>query len=282
LAGWQFWRRRSAQTAPKDQPNGTLKPRTGNVTQPASTHVVPRILASGDTALVVEFGTTIDRRLSALVLALDHRLADERLPGVVETVPTMRSLMVHYDPVTTSHAALTATIREICTRLDPAVETMGASGRRFRLPACYDPDLAPDLADIAAATGLTTDRVIALHTSVVHRVYMIGFVPGQPYMGDLPEVLRLPRRTTPRTAVPAGSVAIATGLSAIYPIESPGGWHLIARTPARLFDLSRTVPVLLEPGDEVAFAPIDRAEFDRLTAAADDGSWSAEPVAGPS
>jgi len=265
--------------APDSRPNEMRAARSAAITDPAPDPVGPRILASGDTALVVEFGTTIDRRLSALVLALDRRLADEHLPGVIETVPTMRSLMVHYDPVITSHATLAATIREICARLDPAVETTEASGRRFRLPACYEPDLAPDLADVAAATGLSTDRVIALHASVAHRVYMIGFVPGQPYMGDLPEALRLPRRTTPRTAVPAGSVAIATGLSAIYPIESPGGWHLIARTPARLFDLNRAIPVLLQPGDEVAFAPIDRAEFDRLAAAAAAGSWSAEPIA---
>jgi len=233
----------------------------------------PRILASGDTAVVVEFGSTIDPVLSARVLALDAALVRAGLPGVVEAVPTLRSLMVHYDPNVTSHARLGGELLQLAD--EAARETnVPPPGRRFRLPACYHPDLAPDLADVAAAIGQTTDDVIALHARRPYRVYMIGFLPGHPYMGDTAPALRLPRRKTPRTHVPAGGVAIAIGMTIVYPLESPGGWHLIARTPARLFDLRRDNPILLRPGDEVSFEPIERGEFDRLAAASAGGEWS--------
>lgn len=238
----------------------------------------PRILASGDTALVIEFGTDVDRRLSERVLALDARVRAAALAGVVETVPTIRSLMVHYDPNVTEHAKLADALLPLAVASGETSAAM--AGRRFRLPACYDPDLAPDLTDVAAATGLSVDAIVEIHAHVVHRVYMIGFLPGQPYMGDLPERLRLPRRQTPRTAVPQSAVAIATSMSTIYPIVCPGGWHLIARTPARIFDLRQPSPVLLGPGDEVTFAPISRAEYDRLAAAAADGTWTPAPIGG--
>ncbi len=233
----------------------------------------PRILASGDTAVVVEFGSTIDPLLSARVLALDAALARATLAGVIETVPTLRSLMVHYDPNAASHAELAVALLQLAD--EAARETnVPEPGRRFRLPACYHPDLAPDLVDVAAAIGETPDEVITLHARRPYRVYMIGFLPGHPYMGDTVPALRLPRRKTPRTHVPAGGVAIAIGMTIVYPLESPGGWHLIARTPARLFDLRRENPILLRPGDEVSFEPIERKEFDRLATAAAGGEWT--------
>lgn len=233
----------------------------------------PRIVASGDTAIVVEFGSAIDPLLSARVLALDAALAGAALPGVVETVPTLRSLMVHYDPNVTSNAQLAVALLQLAD--DAAREaSIPAPGRRFRLPACYHPDLAPDLVDVATAIRQTTDDVIALHARRPYRVYMIGFLPGHPYMGDTVPALRLPRRKTPRTHVPAGGVAIAIGMTIVYPLESPGGWHLIARMPARLFDLRRENSILLRPGDEVSFEPIEKPEFDRLATAAAGGEWT--------
>jgi inhibitor of KinA len=128
---------------------------------------------------------------------------------------------------------------------------------------CYGGDLGPDLADVAAFAKVTEDEVVRLHSATTYRVYIVGFVPGFPYMASVHPHLALPRRTTPRTRVPAGSVAIAAGQTGIYPIETPGGWHLIGRTRVKPYDASRAEPFLFKPGDRVRFHPIDRMEFDR-------------------
>jgi KipI family sensor histidine kinase inhibitor len=230
-------------------------------------------LNAGDTALVVEFGERIDRRLSALVLALDQRLIAANVPGIIETVPTLRSLMIHYDPAVTTHDALEARVAPMLRGL----EGTPAQGRSWTIPVCYEPAVGPDLADVAGRTNRTPDAVAELHSSVRYRVYMLGFLPGQPYMGELPQGLHLPRRENPRTAVPPGSVAIATTMTTIYPLDSPGGWHLIGRTPTRLFDSSREPPVLLAPADDIMFQPISLAEFETLEAAAEAGDWELHP-----
>lgn len=236
---------------------------------------MPRILTSGDTALVIEFGDVIDRRLSGLVLTLDSRIGAARLDGVVETVPTMRSLMVHFDPLSTSSAELSASIEGLMTGLESSEPT----GRRWTLPVCYDPEFGPDIEDVARRTGLTPEDVVGQHCSVRYRVYMIGFLPGHPYMGDIPEALRLPRRESPRVSVPAGTVSIATTMTAIYPLESPGGWHLLGRTPVPLFDVTKPRPSLLAPADEVRFRRIERGEYNALAALAAAGDLSLMPDA---
>lgn len=221
-----------------------------------------RFLASGDTALTVELGESVDHALNAAVIDLADRVAEAALPGVTEIVPTFRSLLVHYDPLVTSADCLTGRIGEV-------LESGTASrrqGRRWRIPACYEGDLAPDLDEVARCTGLSSSEVIARHADTSYHVYMLGFLPGYPYMGDLPDAIRLPRRESPRVRVPAGSVAIATSLTAVYTVEGPAGWHLIGRTPVPLFDLNREPPALLQPGDIVSFAPISRAAYDCLVA----------------
>jgi inhibitor of KinA len=238
--------------------------------------VAARFLNAGDTALVVEFGERVDRRLSGLVLALDERMAVAKVPGVAETVPTLRSLMVHYDPAVTTHDALEARIQPLLAGL----EGRPTLGRSWTIPVCYEAPAGPDIEDVARRTNRTARAVAELHASVRYRVYMLGFLPGQPYMGDLPDVLHLPRRENPRTVVPPGSVAIATTMTTIYPLESPGGWHLIGRTPVRLFDASREPPVLLAPADEVRFRPIPFAEFEALEAAGIAGDWQLQPEGG--
>jgi inhibitor of KinA len=235
---------------------------------------VVKVLQAGDTALTIEFGDSATRELSAQVLALDGRLAATGITaGIVETVPTMRSLTVYYDPLLTSHAALAEAIMPLLT-MSAGTETLG---RRWTLPVCYDATFALDLAEVADRTGLSVADVIRLHTSVTYRVYMLGFLPGQAYLGDLPTALHLPRRLTPRTAVPPGSVAIATTMATVYPLESPGGWHIIGRCPVRLFDPSATSPVLLAPADEVRFRAVEVAEFDRLAQAISAGDWHLAP-----
>ncbi len=158
--------------------------------------------------------------------------------------------------------------------LIPAIEKLidGGRGERkqsnlWRVPACYATSHAPDLADVARRTGLSTDEIVRLHSGTRFHIYMLGFAPGYPYMGDLPEAIVLPRRNDPRTRVPAGSIAIAAGMTAVYPVESPGGWHLIGATPIRLFDPRWPRPALFNPGDTVRFEPISGREFDAIRAA---------------
>jgi KipI family sensor histidine kinase inhibitor len=222
-----------------------------------------RFLPAGDAAVVVEFGDHVSRILNDRVLRLNALVRAANPRGLVETVPTFRSLTVHYDPLATDGASL---IEAIGNLLDSGSgETRQL--RLWRIPVCYAISHAPDLEDVARRAGLSTEEVIRLHCCTRYHIYMIGFVPGFPYLGDLPPALVLPRRADPRTRVPPGSIAIATGLTAIYPLESPGGWHLIGTTPVRLFDLRWPRPALLGPGDAVQFEPITAVEFEAIGAA---------------
>jgi len=236
----------------------------------------PRFLPSGDAALLVEFGDGVDKALNDRVLALDRDLADRAIPGVVETVPTFRSLMVHLDPLSTSPAEVEAAIAERLRDLGGGSEP----GPIWRVPVCYEGELAPDLDFVAGETGLDPDAVVRRHAESPFQIYMLGFLPGLPYMGGLAEDLYLPRRNNPRTRVPAGSVAIAQSLSVIYPAVSPGGWHLIGNTPIRLFDSARERPALFASGDRVRFVPVDRAQYDGIARAVAEGDYALEKEEG--
>jgi KipI family sensor histidine kinase inhibitor len=244
-----------------------------------------RVLAAGDTALVVEFGEEIDRKISTTVLALARRLNETRLAGIVETVPTFRSLMVHYDPLLLPMERLS----EHVARLMPGLDAVEVLGRRWRLPACYDSSLAPDLDEVAQRTGLSPAQVVERHSAVTYHVYTLGFQPGFAYLGDVPPELVLPRREIPRPKIPGGSLAIAAKMTAIYPLESPAGWHLIGRSPVPLWEPPPKANSLLAPGDKVTFTPISLREYEALRAdivrrphkpvMSDDGEWSLQPAA---
>jgi KipI family sensor histidine kinase inhibitor len=224
--------------------------------------VEPKFLASGDTALIVEFGRTVDPTLSGLVLALAQRVEAAAIPGVAEVVPTFRSLMVHYDPLALTQAELKRALLPMLRGL----EGTARSGRHWLIPTCYDESVGLDLAEVAARTGLSVPALVSLHSETRFRIYMMGFLPGFPYLGGLPRALELPRRETPRLRVPRGSVAIAMDMTCIYTLESPGGWHVLGRTPAALFDLRRNPPAPLTAGDSVSFQPIALGEYHRLAA----------------
>jgi inhibitor of KinA len=232
-----------------------------------------KVLPAGDTALVVEFGDYVDRRISAIVLALAKRLTEVRLDGVIETVPTFRSLMVHFDPLVLPAASLIARIGELVQGLQITEE----AGRLWRLPVCYDTRVAPDLADVAARTGLSPAQVIERHSAIAYHVYMLGFLPGQAYMGDVPAELALVRRDIPRPKIPAGSLAIATTMTCIFPLETPCGWHLIGRSPVPLWETRRGCGALLAPGDQVTFTPVSLREYESLLAKAAEGALEIMP-----
>lgn len=231
-----------------------------------------RFLDVGDTAFAIEFSARIAPEINALVHRTATLIAGSPPAGVIETVPTFRSLLVHYDPRLTSAATLQAALAEL--ELGEAV--LDAPRRVWRVPVLYGGEAGPDLTEVAAATGLSEEAVVALHAGTLFRVYVQGFLPGFAYLGDLPAALDLPRLTTPRVRVPAGSVAIAQRMAGIYPVESPGGWRLIGHTPLRFFDPGLTPPTLFSPGDGVRFVPVEAAEHAAIRQAVSEGRY--EPV----
>jgi inhibitor of KinA len=233
-----------------------------------------RVLPAGDTALVIEFGDRIDRSLNNKVLALAGRLDEAHIEGIVEVVPTFRSLTVHYEPLVVPFGVLSAHV----ARLMQGLRTAETAGRVWRLPACYDASLAPDLDDVAARTNLMPAQVIERHCAPSYHVYMLGFLPGQAYMGDVMPELALARRESPRIKIPAGSLAIAMTMTSIFPQETPCGWHLIGRSPVPLWDQRSGGTALLRPGDKVSFTPVSLAEYEALLAKVADGRLWFEPV----
>jgi KipI family sensor histidine kinase inhibitor len=223
------------------------------------TSAAPRIVCAGDAALVIELPPRLDIETSARVVAMAEAVRRQFGPVVRDAVVGYHTLTVYFDPVAIDGRWLEGELSAIAQEAVPLPDAAGAA---IEVPVCYGGDLGPDLAGVAAQLGCSEADVIALHTSREYRVFVVGFVPGFAYMGPVDERLALPRRSNPRTRVPAGSVAIAAGQTGIYPIETPGGWHLLGRTYVRPFDATRSQPVLFGPGDRVTFRAITRAEFE--------------------
>ncbi len=223
--------------------------------------IEPHFFDAGEAALVVEFGRTVDPAIHDHVLALDRALTALALPGVRETVPTFRSLMIHYDPLVIDRTRLIEHVR--IAEPDAPVPKPTA---RWTLPCCYDAEFGEDLAAIAAQTGLTEARVVELHATAALRVYMYGFLPGFCYLGRMPDVLAISRRATVRPPHPAGVIMIADGMSVVTTFSMPTGWWLVGRTPERLFSATRDPSFFLAVGDAIRFEAIDRATYDGLAA----------------
>ncbi len=233
-----------------------------------------RLKPAGDTALIVEFGDQIDRGVNDAVLALARDLRAAKIEGVIEIAPTFRSLAVYYEPLQISLARLSQAIESM---LEIARRTR-APGRFWRLPVCYDESLAPDLDIVASACGLSAAQVAERHSAETYHVYMLGFLPGQAYLGDLPRELSLPRRPTPRPKIAAGSVAIAMTMTCIFPLETPCGWHLIGASPVPLWRIGRDPQPLLQPGDQVRFDPVSLREYEHWKRLAGDTDFELHPV----
>jgi len=214
----------------------------------------------GDSALTVDFGDeSADReQLLARALSAAERLEEANVAGVIDVTCAYESVAVFFDP--------TRIGQDFEEKIGALVPSAGVraprKGRRMEIPVCYDDEFALDLARVASQTSLTGDAIIALHSSTKYTVACIGFVPGFPFLAGLPDKLRVPRLESPRTKVPAGSVAIANAQAGIYPFESPGGWNVIGRTPLRLFRATENPPTLLRSGDRVRFRRITRDEFE--------------------
>lgn len=231
----------------------------------------PRLLRCGDAAISVEFGSTTDPELNAQVLALDAALAAEPMAGIIQTVPTYRSLLIQLDPLHTDFAALEAHIRLLCAR--PSRQR--PRPRRWHVPVVFGGASGMDLDDLAARHALTVDTLVARFCAATYHVAMIGFMPGFAYLGGLDPALTTPRRLQPRMRVPAQSISIGGGQAAIMTVEGPSGWHMMGRTPMRAFLPGRDPVFLYEPGDEIRFEPIAEDTWAGLDARAAAG----EPVA---
>ena len=213
----------------------------------------PKFLPAGDRALVVEVGDVISPECNRRVNQLLGAIEEGGVRGVVDLVPTYRSLMVQYDPMLVSFEDLREAISEVGSKLK---DGKAGAGRLVEIPTLYGGEYGPDLEFVAEQAGLSVEEAVGLHSGVDYLVYMMGFTPGFPYLGGLPERLATPRLTTPRTVIPAGSVGIAESQTGVYPLASPGGWQLIGRTPLRLFDIERDPPSLISAGGRVRFVPL--------------------------
>ena len=207
----------------------------------------------------VELGEEISAEVNTRVRALEYLVDQKALPGVVETVPSYRSLLVYYDPSVVGYDALCA---QLAALAEQATTTAMPPAREVEVPCCYEGELGTDVEAAAARLGLSPDDLVRLHAGAEYLVYFIGFTPGLPYMTGAPERLTIPRLDTPRVKVPAGSVAIGGTQCCVYSVESPGGFWLLGRTPVRLYDPDAAEPILLRPGDRVRFRPIVRRQFD--------------------
>ncbi len=229
----------------------------------------PRLYPMGDQALIAEFGEHIDPALSARIAVLARQLRESPPIGVVDIVPAYTTLALHYDAAAVGAGA---------SPYDVLAETLGAwlgtqsagttaGDRVVEIPVCYGGEFGEDLEALARSHGLDVEAAIAIHSGTSYHVHMLGFVPGFAYLGGLDARLSTPRRDTPRARVPSGSVAIAGEQTAVYPLETPGGWQIIGRTPLQLFNPAASPPSLLNAGDTVRFKPISAREFDALAQA---------------
>ena len=236
----------------------------------------PLFLPAGDQALVVELGDSISPEINRRVHDLTAAIERAEVPGVLELVPTYRSLLVYYDPMEID-------LQDLQARIGQAQSSRGQSSRQepqiVSIPTLYGGDHGPDLEFVAENADLPANEVVAIHSGTDYLVYMMGFSPGFPYLGGLSERLTTPRLETPRTEIPAGSVGIAESQTGVYPVASPGGWQLIGRTPLKLFDADREPASLLMAGDHVRFVPIATAEeYLEIEAEVQGGLY--QPVAG--
>ncbi|MCF8103894.1 MAG: 5-oxoprolinase subunit PxpB [Desulfohalobiaceae bacterium] len=226
----------------------------------------PLFRVVGDRGLLVEYGDSIDPVLNRKVRTVAELCRTDPPPGLIEVIPAYRSLQLIYDPLLSNPPSLEAHLRSLEDRLD---SVSPPPARTVDIPVCYGHEFGPDLPLVAEHNSLSQEEAVRLHSQAEYLIYMLGFTPGFPFLGGLDKRLHTPRRETPRTRVPEGSVGIANGQTGIYPLSSPGGWQLIGRTPLRLFDPAREEPVFYKPGDSLRFTPISREEYRQRTEGGD-------------
>ena len=230
----------------------------------------PKILVAGDSSLLMEFEQTISPEVNARISALIRLIREQQIEGIVDIIPSFCALLVNYDPRVMPYDRISMRLSELASL---EVQAQEYAARVFEIPVCYGGDYGPDIDHIAERAGLSQDEVIKIHSGRDYLIYMLGFMPGFPYLGGLDESIHTPRLETPRVLIHAGSVGIGGAQTGIYPINSPGGWQLLGRTPIKTYEPTREVPILFEAGDYIRFVPITEAEFADIKALDDKGEY---------
>ncbi|MGN1419515.1 MAG: 5-oxoprolinase subunit PxpB [Acutalibacteraceae bacterium] len=234
-----------------------------------------KFLPCGDCAVTVEFSKEISEDINRRIRNLASRLESGTVKGVKECVPAFCSATVYFDPFKTNAQKLEKAIIKIN---DSYKEEGGAKKRVFLIPVCYEGDFAPDLDDVCEHAHLSREEVIRIHSSVDYLIYMLGFLPGFPYLGGMDERIETPRLDSPRTQIPTGAVGIGGKQTGIYPLASPGGWRLIGRTPVKPYDPQRQEPILYKAGDYIRFCPISESEYDEIDSLVQKGEYHVKIV----
>ena len=234
--------------------------------------VIPyRIFPLGDTAVTVDFGNCIDEAINREVVARFNQLQQHPLRGMIEAAPAYSSFVVYYDvlkvrkAIPPGHTAFEFIKQQLEDRLQQPVQQNDLTGRLIKIPVCYEDEFALDIQHLSTTKNISIDEVIQIHTAKQYKVYMLGFLPGFAYMGEVDEKIAIPRKAQP-VNIMAGSVGIAGRQTGIYPLASPGGWQIIGRTPLKLFDATKEEPILLSAGDKVQFYSISKNEFEEIIA----------------
>jgi KipI family sensor histidine kinase inhibitor len=221
----------------------------------------PKYLLAGDKAITVEFGDEIKEEINKLVRSMSYAINNKNIKGIIEIIPTYRSISIQYNPLEITIGDLIERLKEIYANID-SIQLPPA--KVIEIPTVYGGEYGPDIEFVSQYNNISTDEVIKFHTSVDYLIYMLGFTPGFTYLGGLPREIETPRLKTPRTKIPAGSTGIAGKQTGIYPIESPGGWQLIGRTPLKLYDPKRNPPIILNAGDYLRFISIGEKEYKEI------------------
>jgi KipI family sensor histidine kinase inhibitor len=230
-----------------------------------------RFLNAGDSALVIEFGNEISETINREIKFVTDALDGAKLGGVLDLTPTYRSILVNFDPLVTPASGITDFVTGILKNHTGSREASG--GEVIEIPVLYGGEAGPDMDFICEHTKLDRDEVIRRHSCVEYLVYMLGFTPGFAYLGGMPKELATPRLLKPRAVIPAGSVGIAAAQTGIYPVESPGGWQLLGRTPLKVFNYERSEPFLLSAGDYLKFVPVSAEEYAAIEQAENEGAY---------
>jgi len=229
-----------------------------------------RFLLSGDTSITVEFGNEISEEINAKIRAFSIALENSNVKGITELVPTYRSVMVHYNPGIISYKSLLGKMQALLGELDNIVIPPSDV---LEIPVLYGGEMGPDIGFVAENAKKTEEEVIKIHTSKEYLIYMLGFTPGFTYLGGMSEEIKTPRLSQPRVKIPAGSVGIAGTQTGVYPIDSPGGWQLIGRTPVKMYDPDRETPILPKAGQYIKFNSITQEEYDKIAAEVEKGTY---------
>lgn len=222
----------------------------------------------GDRALLIDFGNRIEKEINEIILGLFDHFENNPIEGVKGMVPAYSSLALYYDPVyfagirKDDKTLFETVVEKVNEKIERHTDAVSRKPMTIKVPFCYSKRFAWDLENVAASHQLPVEKVIEIFTARTYRVFMIGFLPGFGYMGEVDNRIATPRKSQPRSTVPAGSVGIAGNQTGIYPVDSPGGWNIIGRTPLSLFNKNDQDPAMFHPGDEIVFYPISENEFE--------------------